>query len=691
MIMDFKKYMDLDRYSKYTQQWWSVPLFLLVISFAAFGVLASKLGFYFDDWTAILALNSDLNLWEFYQSDRPFSAWTFLVFEPIFGLSPLNWQIFTLSLRWLTAWGVYWMLHQLWPHKRQEVFWMALIFTVHPVFTQQSISVAYSQHFIAYALFVLSLGAMLAMRTSKRPAILFIISILATALHLLTMEYFWGLELLRPAVLWIFISREDKSTLAEKFKRQAKDWSPYLVVLLLVGLWRFVLLDFEGGDTNSLRLLSYILTEPVNGTIQFIQTILRDFIVILASAWYGILQPGLIDLDSPSSIIAWIIVAAVALMVYFIGGSIRQSLSTDHDSERKWLKEALVFGVFAIFVGMLPGWMVDREISQGLFSDRIALPAMIGAGIVLVSLVMMITSKRQTQLLLISILVGLAAGAHMRTANEYRWEWVEQRQFFWQLYWRAPALEENTAILADGALFNFTGEHPTGSALNVLYSDHKATGQQPYWFFEIDDNFFYDMSPLLDNLPIEYRIRNLKFDGYGHDNIVIWYDFPGSCVWVLSEQDELHPGISGVTKAAIPVSNLSRIIFAQDESTSPRQDVFGAEPAHTWCYYFEKASIAYHQQDWEQIVQLGQTVEERDFEPNTDNKLELYPFIEAYARTGDWERAETLSIDAFKGDGRVQEMFCKIWSDLEAETNSNPERDQIIETVTDFLACQIIP
>lgn len=682
--------MDLKKYTTYLQQPWSVPVFLLVICFATFGLLASKLGFYFDDWTAILALHSEIDLWEFYQSDRPFSAWTFLVFEPIFGLSPLNWQIFTILLRWLTAWGLYWILRQTWPDRKQEVFWITLVFAVHPVFMQQPISVAYSQHFITYALFVLSVGAMLAMVSGKRPVIMFVISILASAGHLLTMEYFWGLELIRPALLWIVVSHNHEQTNTEKIKGVAKNWLPYIAVLVIVSIWRFLLVDFgDEGDTNSLRLLTFILSDPINGTRRFIQTVLRDVIVLISSSWYKTLQPSLIDLDSPSMIISWGVVGLIALVSYifgFVNHQDDQNPSTSH----RWATKALGFGLFAIFVGMLPGWMVAREISVGLFSDRIALPAMIGASIVSVCLVLLITPKRQIQLVVICVLVGLAAGTHFRIANEYRWEWVEQRQFFWQLYWRAPELEENTAILADGALFNFTGEHPTGSAVNVLYSDRKETGQQPYWFFEIDDNFFGNMNQLLDGEPIEYRIRNYKFDGNGHDNLVAWFDYPGSCVWVLTEQATMHPGISEIAKAAIPVSNLSRIIYDQPGATPPPQEVFGQEPPHTWCYYFQKANIAYYQEDWEQIVALGHEVEANDFEPNTDNKLEWYPFIEAYGRTGDWERAETLSILAFKGDERVQDMFCKIWSDLEAETNPSEERDEIIDNVISFLECQNI-
>ncbi len=678
-------------YAKYSQQWWWIPLALLLVSIASYGLLASKLGFYFDDWTAILALHAKIDLWKFYQSDRPFSAWTFLVFGPILGLSPLNWQIFTLVLRWATAWGVYWMLGYFWPNRKQVVFLIALVFAVHPVFTQQSISVAYSQHFITYALFVLSFGSMLAMISGRRPALMFSISIIATILHLMTMEYFWGLELLRPVALWWVIAREDKNTVAEKVKRLVKNWSPYLGALILIVFWRFVWVDFAGGDTNSLKLVAYIISEPVKGLIQLSQTILRDSVVLIASTWYKTLQPGLIDLASPSLMISWAVVLGTAVLVYIFGMKIHPEENSEQSAEHIWAKRALVFGIYAMLVGMLPGWLVFREISRGLFSDRIALPGMLGASIVMVSLAVLCTSRRKLLVVLISIFVGLAAGFHFRNANVYRWEWVEQRQFFWQLYWRAPALEENTAILADGALFNFTGEHPTGSALNVLYSTHKKTGQQPYWFFEIDDNFYKDISILLDGLPIHYSIRNLKFDGNGHNNLVVWYDFPGSCVWVLSEQDRLNPNIPVVTRAAIPVSNLSRINLSSEASTPPSQDIFGPEPDHTWCYYFQKASIAYYQQDWEGIVALGEIVEASDFEPNTDNKLEWYPFIDAYGRTGDWDQAENLTINAFKGDENVQGMFCEIWGNFITETPFTAKRDKTVSNVIDFLGCNSLP
>ena len=84
------------------------------------------------------------------------AAWTYILTTPFLGTAPINWHVFTLLLRWLAVLGMWWALRGLWPNKTRQVTWMALLFAVYPVFFQQPIAVAYSQHFITYALFFLS-------------------------------------------------------------------------------------------------------------------------------------------------------------------------------------------------------------------------------------------------------------------------------------------------------------------------------------------------------------------------------------------------------------------------------------------------------------------------------------------------------------------------------------------------------
>ena len=82
-----------------------VPVIFLLLVIASFGLLIPKLGFYWDDWPVIFMTQNQGNagFWAFYQYDRPFSAWTYILAAPILGTRPIGWHIFSLILRWLTV------------------------------------------------------------------------------------------------------------------------------------------------------------------------------------------------------------------------------------------------------------------------------------------------------------------------------------------------------------------------------------------------------------------------------------------------------------------------------------------------------------------------------------------------------------------------------------------------------------
>ncbi|MGB8982676.1 MAG: hypothetical protein WCC12_12435, partial [Anaerolineales bacterium] len=75
----------------------AIPFALLFIIVVSFGLLIPWLGFYWDDWPVIYMTETEgaAGFWDFYQYDRPISAWTYSVFAPILGTHPLGWHIFT--------------------------------------------------------------------------------------------------------------------------------------------------------------------------------------------------------------------------------------------------------------------------------------------------------------------------------------------------------------------------------------------------------------------------------------------------------------------------------------------------------------------------------------------------------------------------------------------------------------------
>ena len=172
------------------------------------------LGFYWDDWLVVFHVQTGryADLVQLYAFDRPLSAWTALLSGPILGVAPLAWQLFTLLLRGAAAYLLYRILDVLFPRHTQFSLWTAMLFAVYPAYRLQPIAVAYSQHWISYAAFFLSILFMLrAFQQEQGRWRNTLLALLLAFTHLATLEYFAGLELLRPLALALLVSREEGS------------------------------------------------------------------------------------------------------------------------------------------------------------------------------------------------------------------------------------------------------------------------------------------------------------------------------------------------------------------------------------------------------------------------------------------------------------------------------------------------
>jgi hypothetical protein len=116
----------------------AVPPILLFAVLVSFGLLIPRLGFYWDDWPVVYMTHTQgINgFWAFYQFDRPFSAWTYILLTPILGTHSIAWYIFVMDLRWAAV-SIWLVLRQIWPAKHHQVFWIALLFAECPLFPLQ--------------------------------------------------------------------------------------------------------------------------------------------------------------------------------------------------------------------------------------------------------------------------------------------------------------------------------------------------------------------------------------------------------------------------------------------------------------------------------------------------------------------------------------------------------------------------
>ena len=113
--------------------------------------------------------------------------------------------------------------------------------------------------------------------------------------------------------------------------------------------------------------------------------------------------------------------------------------------------------------------------------------------------------------------------------------------------------------------------------------------------------------------------------------------------------------------------------------------LFGKEPAHTWCYYYEKAELARQVGDWETVSTLGNEAREQGLVPG--DALEWLPFIEAYVITGDYKAARELSILAYNDDSRPRKGLCYTWKRIQVDRKGRAEIEQLASEMLGKFEC----
>ena len=116
--------------------------------------------------------------------------------------------------------------------------------------------------------------------------------------------------------------------------------------------------------------------------------------------------------------------------------------------------------------------------------DGFAITQMFGAVLFLIGVIHWFSRKKLQQAILFGIVFGFAVSSQMQTVNKYRLSWDHQKDFYWQLAWRAPAIKSGTAIVGLEMPFAQVDDFQIGFALNSLYDPHADSFEAPIWFFD---------------------------------------------------------------------------------------------------------------------------------------------------------------------------------------------------------------
>jgi len=653
---------------------------IALVGVLAYGTQVLWLGFFQDDWNFIFfsSYKGNQGLFEFLLQDgRPGASWVYMLGFALLGYKPVAWQIFTITLRLLTT-IVFWLiLNNFWGNNRYGNLVTAILFLVYPFFTLQPLSVAYAPHFAAFLSLMLSLFFMIKAQNKGGSYFIYTIpAILLTFLHLFTVEYFIGLELLRPIILWFTINLSANNDLISKTKKTLLHWAPYLIADVTFIIWRSLFISNLGIRNDPIASIF----GPNSVLVTVIKNLFADLALMLVSTWSGLITPDMFVIGPIRNFYVLAISILAGLIYYFL---LKQATLEETTSSN--LKSVLFAGAIIIFFGMAAtysvGYIIHIKISP--WNSRFALPALPGLALVALGTLEAIITQPKIRHIFLSVLIGLLVGYHNANTLSFKSAWEKQERLYQQLMWRAPSIESGTAIIANEEILGYMGDYPLSFAINTLY-EAKPAREIPYWFFAVSENFNFSINDVLSSKQIHNERAFTVFNGKPSNALFITYEPEnGQCLWVLRPEEAEYKYLDSNMKVAALASSNKSI-----QNTETDSHIFKSiikENKDTWCYFYQKAELARQDKDWQAIITLWESAKSSSLRPY--NGFEFLPFIEAYANIGDWENAYKLSERANVTTKAMYFLLCPTWQRLDTSTPFSEQKNEYVEKSYNNLKC----
>jgi hypothetical protein len=618
--------MRLSEVKRIREGWISI-LLILVVSLLTYAPLINQLGFYRDDWYLLWTnvTEGKQGLLNLFIGDRPFLGWLYVVDFPIFGINPLAWHLYALVVKIFSIFALFWFFRELWPNRKVETTFITLFFAVYPGFYQQPDALTFKQLLLGYGAAMLSLG--LTIRVAKttsnlQKTLLTLLSLLFAGVYIFIYEPLIGLEAARLALIWYYVYRQNPKW-RESIRPTLMKFVPYLIFTLTFLVWRIFLFH-----STRKAVSAEILTEnykSLHGMIRFFVETLKDLFETTVLAWGVPYYQFTVNAKYRDMGLAFGF-ALLALLLslgyyFFMQKQTEAEDDTDHESRADWL----VLGAVIIFVTTLPFIAAGRNAIFAIQWDRYTYQSAMGVAM-LVGGFVFYALRGRLRMVVLSLLLVTGIVTQIFSAMYYRDLWNAERAVWWQLYWRAPQLTDGTNIIASlPGGYQLAEEYEIWAPLGLLYRHGEPltiSAQVPY-------------PDILVNLS-----RGLQEQRLVRDTVIVNRNYEQSMVVSLpNEQSCLHVynGALGLSLNENPMVTLiapySSTEWIQVNATPvPSPDQFlGNEPAHDWCFYYQKISLALQAGDWTKAANLSDEVIASDFRPQESS--EWLPVLFAYANS----------------------------------------------------------
>jgi hypothetical protein len=645
-----------------------IPAVFALITLAAYGLLLPFTGFYWDDWPFawIAQFLGPRDFIPAFAPYRPFLGPVFYFTTSLIPTVPLYWQIFALVIRFILGISAWWMFKQLWPNRPRIALIAAFFMLIFPGYSQHWVAFTHiNQELIPFIFFLLSFGFTFKALHAKNPASYTIIALLLQLCGIFPTEYFFGIEGLR----FLFLLSFFQGNLIERFTKTFKTWWPYLLIWALNAAWLIYYYKFG-------QYASYTITAAQSLTVlSFLQEALDALWKAGFYIWIQVLTLTFSSLTAPASLLT---LGLVALSFAFLTPYLKNVMQPENDSETIFSLSLIGIGILGILLGRLPSLAAGLPLTLQSSYDRFMVSMMIGGSLFLLGIIELLFKDNRIKTYIFALIIALGIGQQFFNANIFRRDWENQRDIYWQMTWRMPALKPNTILLTHQMPIDYETDASFTAPINWTYAPNYTRSDMPYLMLYTEKRIGGSTLPALEpNIPITFNYRTVNFYGNTSQAIVIYMP-KGGCLRVLDPAQgdmETYSKLPFVLTSAIPLSNPSRIITEAKPAATP---MFFSEPKHEWCYYFTKAELAQQISDYAKVVSLGNEAISLGYQPTDQN--EWLVFIKAYALTNNFETAEKISTAALAEDVRIRRGLCSAWKQIQTQdlAENKNEMDQLL-------------
>ncbi len=655
------------------------PWLLLALAGLVYGVLIPWLGLYWDDFPYIY-FGHVLGTSQYHRvffDERPFLPVLYNLTAPVFGESPITWQIVAVLARWALALCFGWLVHLTWPKKEELYFTSTVLFLVYPGFGQQWVSSIYSRIFILEILFLLSLGWMIqAARVGRRGWLYSLMAIIAGGVSLLGSEYFFGLEFIRPLLLWFVLCADGRPRRAWQALLR---WLPYLVLTAGFGIWRGLMVQTSLYDVSA-EFTGGIL----QAVVHLVGTLVRDSFEGGLLAWGQVFKlPFLLDWKQRTSLMAVGIAICALAWAILVG---RKTISGGEKGSRGHLWQPLVAGIAILLLAGAPMWAAGLPVKLEFPYNRFLLAFMPGSVLLLAAIIGWLR-QRWIKVFLFSLLITTAAGWHFSSANAYRVEWFNLRAMLRQLTWRAPAIQPGTLLVAYELPFQYYSDNSLTAVVNWTYAPEYSGGDLPYLVVYQSVRKESTLKDLTANTPVIAPFRSLQFTGNTSAMLVLYQPEEGCLRLMDAHYADLAslPRADERLSAAVTLANLARIVLDPEQPGVPIPQYFPGDGQDDWCYFFEKADLARQMGDTAGVAALWDAAVKAGYSPR--NPFELQPFIEGLGMQGRLDEALKLTSQLFSLHPSADAGLCQIWGRIKSAQPESVNKLPGIAPVLEDMRC----